>query len=429
MSESPYVSIRAEGLSKEYRLGTIGRETLKEDVRRLWAGARRRSDPPAAGPFPPEGRPDRILALDDVSFELHRGESFAVVGDNGSGKSTLLKILSRVTTPTRGTARIRGTLSSLLEVGTGFHPDLTGRENVFLNGAILGMKQADIARQFDEIVAFAEISRFVDTPVKRYSSGMYVRLAFAVAAHLQSEILLVDEVLAVGDIGFQRKCLGKMGDVAAEGRTVVFVSHNLSAVRSFCRRGIRLHKGKVVDEGEVGPLLDRYAGRQAGEVCRRRWDVPAERPRNGTAEILEISLADESGLPVECPRTDEPFRVAIDYSVTGEGGQVMFSLDLFDGESRNLFSSLGNLEPEWYGRKMPPGDYRTTCRIPANLLNDGWFTIKVNLFGAGLSDPVSVPNALAFEVQDGSALRGDFCGRWGGSLRPALEWRTAPARD
>ncbi|MEW6718199.1 MAG: ABC transporter ATP-binding protein [Chloroflexota bacterium] len=252
--------ISVEHLSKQYRLGQIGGRTLTEDLNRWWARVRGKPNP-----YLKIGQEDRsnregeyIWALRDVSFTVEQGEVVGIIGRNGAGKSTLLKILSRITAPTEGRVKVKGRIASLLEVGTGFHPELTGRENIYLNGAILGMKTTEIDRKFDEIVDFAEIERFMDTPVKRYSSGMYVRLAFAVAAHLEPEILLVDEVLAVGDAEFQKKCLGKMGEVAREGRTVLFVSHNMAAVRNICKKGLILEKGVASSLGEINSIVDNY---------------------------------------------------------------------------------------------------------------------------------------------------------------------------
>lgn len=268
------VVIRVENLYKEYRLGTISHGTLYRDLQSWWARLRGKEDPnsiivspqsftPHASRFTSSENP-HMLALNDVSFEVRRGEVLGIIGRNGSGKSTLLKILSEVTSPTKGQVKIKGRVASLLDVGTGFHPELTGRENIYLNGAILGMFKQEIANKFDEIVAFAEIEKFIDTPVKRYSSGMYVRLAFSVAAHLEPEILIVDEVLAVGDAQFQKKCLGKMGDVAKGGRTVLFVSHNMAAVLSLCGKGILLDNGRIVKTAEAKLVVEYYQSGSPG---------------------------------------------------------------------------------------------------------------------------------------------------------------------
>ena len=260
--------IEVEGLSKRYQLGVLSHQSLRKEIQSGWARLRGKEDPNSCIVDPARGRvdaPDVLWALKGVSFAVGRGDVVGIVGRNGAGKSTLLKILSRVTTPTEGVVKLRGHVASLLEVGTGFHPELTGRENVFLNGAILGMRRGEIERKLDEIIAFAEVERFVDTPVKRYSSGMYVRLAFSVAAHLEPEILIVDEVLAVGDVQFQRKCLGKMGNVARAGRTVLFVSHNLGAVRNLCSRVLLFENGRLTFDGPVEEGLEEYESTFSGQ--------------------------------------------------------------------------------------------------------------------------------------------------------------------
>jgi lipopolysaccharide transport system ATP-binding protein len=293
------VAISVEGLSKQYRLGQFGSGTLKEDVGRAWARLRGKPDP-----FLKIGETDHgnrqgetIWALRNVTLEVNQGDVVGIIGRNGAGKSTLLKILSRTTAPTSGQVKVKGRIASLLEVGTGFHPDLTGRENIYLNGAILGMRRNEIDRKFDEIVAFAEIGEFLDTPVKRYSSGMYVRLAFAVAAHLEPEILLVDEVLAVGDAAFQRKCLGKMGAVAIEGRTVVFVSHNMVAVQNLCPTCAWIDAGSLRQVGQTADAIHAYLGESAtigtsGEIDLARWP---NRYGSGEARIISARLLDLNG--------------------------------------------------------------------------------------------------------------------------------------
>ncbi len=273
------IAIKIEHVSKEYRLGTIGGGTLRGDLQSWWARVRHKEDPnskigTAAGSY----SGDRFLALDDVSFEVRRGEALGIIGHNGAGKSTLLKLLSRVTAPTSGTISYNGRIASMLEVGTGFHPELTGRENVYMNGAILGMTRAEIDRKFDQIVEFAEMEKFIDTPVKRYSSGMYVKLAFAVAAHLDSEIMVMDEVLAVGDMKFQQKCLGKMGDAAnTEGRTVLYVSHNMNTIRQLCTRCIVLDHGKVIFDGDTETAISIYSEVQRDMRLEREYET-YERP-------------------------------------------------------------------------------------------------------------------------------------------------------
>lgn len=273
------IAIKIENVSKEYRLGTIGGGTLRGDLQSLWAKIRRKEDPNSLIGSEAKGkRGDRFLALDNVSFEVKKGEALGIIGHNGAGKSTLLKLLSRVTAPSSGQICHNGRIASMLEVGTGFHPELTGRENVYMNGAILGMTKAEIDKKFDKIVEFAEMEKFIDTPVKRYSSGMYVKLAFAVAAHLDSEILVMDEVLAVGDMKFQQKCLGKMGDAAnSEGRTVLYVSHNMNTIRQLCTRCIVLDHGKVVFDGDTETAISIYSDYNNDESCERDYSQ-YERP-------------------------------------------------------------------------------------------------------------------------------------------------------
>ncbi len=287
--------IKVEHLFKEYRLGVINHGSLHKDLQALWARLRGKEDPNSLL-VSPHGESlenqDRILALNDINFEVKRGEVLGIIGANGSGKSTLLKILSRVTAPTKGTVKIKGRIGSLLEVGTGFHPELTGRENIFMNGAILGMKRREIAKKLDEIIDFSGIEKFIDTPVKRYSSGMYVRLAFAVAAHLDPEILVVDEVLAVGDAEFQKKCLGKMQDVSGEGRTVLFVSHNMAAVRKLCTRGILLENGEICGLGDIDYVINDYLFKESVvsdvKVDLRRFE---RRKGNGNGKVLFQEIA------------------------------------------------------------------------------------------------------------------------------------------
>jgi lipopolysaccharide transport system ATP-binding protein len=303
--------ISVENLWKEYRLGTINHGTLKADLASWWARRRGKADPNVQirayeNRDLSENSTDRFWALREINFEVKQGEVLGIIGKNGAGKSTLLKILSRVTTPTRGQIKIKGRLASLLEVGTGFHPDLTGRENTFLNGAILGMNKAEILRKLDEIVAFAEVENFLDTPVKRYSSGMYVRLAFAVAAHLDPEILVVDEVLAVGDAEFQRKCLGKMNDVAKQGRTVLFVSHNMGAVAELCKSAVLLQSGAVTQSGDTHTIVDLYLG--STHAYSNKYVAQATKPG---PYIKSVSLL-QSDMNVGTFRIDRPISILLE---------------------------------------------------------------------------------------------------------------------
>ena len=418
-------AIIAEKLSKKYVLRHQHPErylTLRDDLavraRRLAARLRgRRLDRGMAGR-------EEFYALEKVSFHVAPGERIGIIGPNGAGKSTLLKLMSRITEPSEGRLTLRGRLASPLEVGTGFHPELTGRENIFLNGAILGMRRADIKRRFDEIVAFAEVERFLDTPVKRYSSGMYVRLAFAVAAHLEPDILVVDEVLAVGDAAFQRKCLGRMESVGREGRTVLFVSHNMSAVRTLCDRALLLRGGSLVAAGSASEVVSRYLGEAGTAVLSREWPDERAAPRNASAILSRITLRGVDGEALSQVHTDTAFDVDIDFRVTTPGTYVGLTAILFDDEQNIVFSSINNHESCWYGRPMPSGEYRSSCRVPANFLNDGWFSLAVNLFGKGFVDGTMTRDVLRIEVLDSPAVRKDYFGRFGGVVRPLLEWRT-----
>ena len=287
------VVIKFDHVSKEYRLGTIGGGTLRGDLQSLMARIRGKDDPNSLIGTSRSVSNQRFLALDDISFEVRQGEALGIIGHNGAGKSTLLKLLSRVTAPTKGTISYNGRVASMLEVGTGFHPELTGRENVYMNGAILGMTKAEITKKFDDIVRFAEMEQFIDTPVKRYSSGMYVKLAFSVAAHLDSEIMVMDEVLAVGDMKFQQKCLGRMGEAAgSEGRTVLYVSHNMSTIRQLCTRCIVLEHGKIIFDGAVEEAISVYM-HSRGDVSRTEYDlssVSSRDPQTVAAKLMSLRL-------------------------------------------------------------------------------------------------------------------------------------------
>jgi lipopolysaccharide transport system ATP-binding protein len=420
-------AIRVEGLGKKYVIGHLGPRpggSLREAITESFRSVGRVFAP---GPDPDAGRPYReeFWALSDISFRVEEGERVGIIGRNGAGKSTLLKILSRITPPTRGQVRLRGRLASLLEVGTGFHHELTGRENVYLNGAILGMRHEEVRRKFDEIVSFAEVERFLDTPVKHYSSGMYVRLAFAVAAHLEPEILVVDEVLAVGDVQFQAKCLGKMEEAGGTGRTVLFVSHNLAAVRALCGRAILLDRGTLVADGNPGEVTARYLRDLRGDRVGGRWDDEGTAPQNHSAVLRRVSVVDDLGEPLDRVDTDTPFRIEVEYRVKAEGTSMGLTAMLYDGEGACAFSSINNHEPNWYGKPMRQGVYRSACRVPAGFLNDGWYTVTLILFGRGFSDACTVQNAVRLEVHDAPSVRGDFFGVYAGCIRPLLEWKTS----
>ncbi|TWJ19374.1 ABC transporter ATP-binding protein [Geobacter argillaceus] len=421
----PVISV--ENLSKQYVIGHRQGEQGGSLRELISAGAGRiaRSLLNPLAHRSSERTTELFQALHGVSFQVAQGERIGIIGRNGAGKSTLLKLLSRITEPSGGRIAIRGRVSSLLEVGTGFHPELTGRENIYLNGAILGMSRAEIRRKFDAIVDFAEIDRFLDTPVKRYSSGMYVRLAFAVAAHLEPEILIVDEVLAVGDAQFQKKCFGKMDEIGQEGRTVLFVSHNMTAVRSLCSRALLLHQGALVLDDDVTTAIDGYLGGSCEQVHRREWSEEPAAPQNSSALLRRIAACDRNGVPLETITTDTELQIEIVFAVKNEGASIGLTLIVHDTDNSCVFSSINNSEPNWYGAPMPVGTYRSVCIIPGRLLNNRRYTVTVNLFGKSFTDLVTVREALRLEVLDGVAVRRDYFGEYGGYLRPDLEWSTA----
>jgi len=420
-------AVQAQGLGKRYRIGAQAdrndslRDLIGNALRSPIRNLRRIRGLTTFGPR--EGD-DVVWAVRDVSFEISQGEAVGIVGRNGAGKSTLLKLLSRITEPTEGRAVLRGRVGSLLEVGTGFHPDLTGRDNVYLNGAILGMDRHHVEARFDEIVDFAGVERFIDTPVKRYSSGMYLRLAFAVAAHLEPEILVVDEVLAVGDAQFQRKCLGKMRSVSEEGRTVLFVSHNLTAVRTLCSRALLLRDGRVAADDTAPRVVTAYMADVSEAVWEWRPSRQNQALQNDSALVTSATIAGPDHVVVDELTTSSPFSIDIDFIVKHDGGFVGLTVILYDAEHNCVFSSLSNREPAWYGRAMPSGTYRARCQVPGDLLNAGWFSIDINLFGKDFTDQQLGCDLLRLEVQDSGMLRGDYFGAYYGAVRPALTWQT-----
>ncbi|NQW47097.1 MAG: ABC transporter ATP-binding protein, partial [Planctomycetes bacterium] len=369
-------------------------------------------------------------ALRDVSFEVRRGEVLGIIGRNGAGKSTLLKILSRITEPTEGRIRLRGRVASLLEVGTGFHPELSGRENVFLNGAILGMTKAEIKAKFDEIVAFSEVEKFLDTPVKHYSSGMYVRLAFAVAAHLDPEILIIDEVLAVGDAQFQKKCLGKMKDVAAGGRTVIVVSHQMTTITGLCDRGIMLRRGSVIFDGPAAEAALHYqsiGGSHRGSI----FDAEATgKPiGNDYARLHRAWTTMLSGEPASSFDLEDPIKVWMEYSVFKPGSlQTYPNFHFFDETGNYLFVSAG-LTKENESALNRPGRWICSCTLPGGLLNTGSFTVGVvvTTMNPGVQVAFFERDALMFQVTEDiqatlDAKRMGYAGPIPGTLRPSLPW-------
>ncbi|MFA5592085.1 MAG: ABC transporter ATP-binding protein [Micavibrio sp.] len=362
-------------------------------------------------------------ALDDISFTVKEGDCVGIIGSNGAGKSTLLKILSQITEPTSGAIGFNGRIASLLEVGTGFHPELTGRENIFLNGTILGMKRAEILNRFDEIVEFSGIEKFLDVPVKRYSSGMYVRLAFSVAAHLECEILVVDEVLAVGDAAFQKKCIGKMNEKAKEGRTVLFVSHNMPTIRSLCNRALLLDGGKLMMDGDTSEVLNKYLEIQGRVLPSIEWDG-TDAPGNDFFRCLSIKMDEGEGFYGGRAPNDQPIHIEIEHEVLADQTIMGLTLSVKTLEGEIIFSSINNHDVEWHGKARQKGRYKSICTIPDNLLLDGIYTISINMWGAGYTMNVPIENAISFEIYDTGSLRKDYFGGWGGVIRPKLEWTT-----
>jgi len=371
---------------------------------------------------------DVIWALRSVSFKVKKGEVLGIIGRNGAGKSTLLKILSRITEPTNGYAEIRGKVSSLLEVGTGFHPELTGRENVYLNGTVLGMTKKEVNRKFDEIVEFSGVEKFIDTPVKRYSSGMMVRLAFSVAAHLEPEILIVDEVLAVGDAEFQKKCLSKMEDAGRQGRTVLFVSHNMPAVNSLCDRVILLEKGSIVKQGVTSDVVGEYL--LSDSECREMviWEEEESAPKGDVAILRSVKVHDKDGNILSSINIRNTFFISMEYKVIKPGHLLLPHFHFFNGEGINAFVTLDQ-DDDWRKKPRPVGNYISTVRIYGNLLSEGIYYIHCNLLTL---HPVilqfTAPDSISFQVFDDgkgqTARRDDYPHNLPGVVRPLLKWNT-----
>jgi lipopolysaccharide transport system ATP-binding protein len=369
-----------------------------------------------------------LTALSGVSFEVNRGEVVGIIGTNGAGKSTLLKILSRITPPTQGTVEIHGRVSSLLEVGTGFHPELTGRENVYLNGTILGMRKREIDTKFDEIVDFSGVEKFLDTPVKRYSSGMRVRLAFAVAAHLEPEILIIDEVLAVGDAEFQKKCLSKMQDVGKEGRTVLFVSHNMPAVTRLCPRVILLGGGKILRDGPVDEVVSAYLHAGRGTTAIREWNDLTQAPGNDIVRLRAVRVREEDGMVKEGIDIRKAVGLEMEFKVLHGGTEMMPYFTLFNEQGTTVFSTIDQ-DAEWKNRMRPEGVYTSTAWIPGNLLTEGTYYVRATMKTLERKKRhFNEPEVVAFNIidtVDGDSARGDWVGRMAGVIRPLLNWETS----
>jgi len=413
--------IIVENLSKAYQIGQIGTGTISRDMERFWTTKIRGKEDPflkigETNDRSTKGQSDIVWSLKDINFEINQGDAVGIIGKNGAGKSTLLKLLSRVTSPTTGEIRVKGRIASLLEVGTGFHPELSGRENIYLNGAILGMRKKEITRKLEEIIDFSGVERYIDTPVKRYSSGMYVRLAFAVAAHLESEILIVDEVLAVGDAEFQKKCLGKMGDISkGEGRTVLFVSHNMSAVKSLCTKGLVMEHGKVKKNGEVEAAVSYYLSGDSEVMNKKTFGHDYDRE---LFRLNEISLNcsgrtnDEplsENLPIELHtvidiKDDKPERYTITYHIYNEMGEPMFS-----------FSNAQSVA-------LKQGSNNVVCTFPASFFQSGQYYLSLFVIEDKRRSVFTEKDIIAFTVVDGGRELGIFMGREPGYIKPQFQW-------
>ena len=416
------IAIRVEGLGKKYHIGAVRERryrTLRDTLGEAAAAPFRRAGKLLRGQATGAAELDEILwALQDISFEVPRGEVVGIIGRNGAGKSTLLKILSRITEPTTGYAEIRGRVGSLLEVGTGFHPELSGRENVFLNGAILGMARSEIEQKFDEIVAFAEVEKFIDTPVKHYSTGMGLRLAFAVAAHLDPEILIVDEVLAVGDAAFQRKCLGKMDEVAHKGRTVLIVSHNMATVTELCQRAILLQDGRIVEDGDPGDVIATYLS--AGETAVAQWSrADAESPKTGIdVEIDSVRIISRGEVRSVIPHNQD-FSVEITYRVLEAVRDLVVLCGVANDRGTHLWTSYDTDTTDWGGRTRAPGRYTSRCEVPARLVKPGRYYLSACSLIPEVRVIEPLGRILAFDVSPAGAT---FEAKREGVIVPRLQW-------
>jgi lipopolysaccharide transport system ATP-binding protein len=415
--------IKAWHVSKQYRLGVRSARyaTLREALVRAAKAPLQLLSGSGGSPAP------ILWALRDVSFEIPPGQVVGIIGPNGAGKSTLLKVLSRIAKPTSGRVELYGRVGSLLEVGTGFHPELTGRENTYLSGAILGMRRAEIERKFDEIVAFAEVERFIDTPVKYYSSGMYLRLAFAVAAHLEPDILIVDEVLAVGDMAFQRKCLNKMQDVQGHGRTVLFVSHNMPAILRLCKRALLLSQGHLVRDGSADEVVSTYLTSGLNTAAERRWSDLNSAPGNDVVRLRSVRVRTEEGQTVAAADIRRPIGIEMVYEVLDPDTVLMPNYHFYNDEGVCLFV-VHDLDPQWRFRPRPVGRYTSAVWVPGNFLAEGgvFVTAAISTYYP-MNVHVFERDVVVFHVADsldGDSARGDYGGHMPGVVRPMFRWTT-----
>lgn len=424
------IILKAENISKQYRLGQVGTGTMAHDLNRWWHQIRGKENPYLkigdTNDRSTKGESDYVWALQDINFEVERGEILGIIGKNGAGKSTLLKILSRVTAPTTGSIKFGGRVASLLEVGTGFNGEMTGRENIYLNGAILGMTKKEITSKIDEIIEFSGCERYIDTPVKRYSSGMYVRLAFAVAAFLEPEILIVDEVLAVGDAEFQKKAIGKMQDISREGgRTVLFVSHNMDSIMRLCNKSILLKNGRIIDYDITSKVIDNYLKSEYGTTSIKSWE--GQNAGNSLVKIIDVKAHNYQYDVKDNFKITEFVGITVSYDVIEEGNKLHVAFNFYDRNGINIFDSHENNTINYYERKKY-GKYETTVWIPENLFAEGVILVGVAIV---THDPFQVHfherDCIAFNMIDNqvnSPTRGEYVGSLPGIIRPLMKWES-----
>jgi lipopolysaccharide transport system ATP-binding protein len=423
------IILKAENVSKQYRLGVVGTGTISHDINRWWSRIRGKEDPflkiGAVNDRIAKASSTYVWALKDINFEVKRGEVLGIIGKNGAGKSTLLKILSRVTIPTTGEIKTRGRIASLLEVGTGFHPELTGRENIYLNGAILGMTKTEIKAKEEEIIDFSGCQMYVDTPVKRYSSGMRVRLAFAVAAFLEPDILVIDEVLAVGDSEFQKKAIGKMQDISrGEGRTVLFVSHNMDSIMRLCTRAILMKNGCIIESGKVANVIDKYLSTEFGATSHKNWDT---NNGNNVVKILSVKAHNQEFEQTDNFKITKKIGVTVTYEVMDSGQKIHAAFNFFNSSGVNIFDTHES-NTVLYHEKKQPGIYNATVWVYENLFSEGVIVVGVALV---THDPFKIhfhqKDAIAFNIIEDleySPTRGDYVGSLPGVIRPHLNWES-----
>ena len=428
------IAIKFEDISKQYRLGNIGTGTLSHDLKRWWTVKVQGKEDPylkigQVNDRTLKATSDYVWALRNIDFEVKQGEVLGIIGKNGAGKSTLLKILSRVTTPSTGCITAYGRIASLLEVGTGFHPEMTGRENIFMNGAIMGMTKSEIFRKLDEIVDFAGIEKYIDTPVKRYSSGMTVRLGFAIAAHLEPEILVVDEVLAVGDAEFQKKAIGKMQDVShQQGRTVLFVSHNMGAVANLCSKSIILQNGTLLSSGNTNDIIEEYislGNSFTGEIVENDITYRQKCPYSYFNAIRLVS----QGKVMDNFKINEEINIELEYTVIKDNTKLIISIHLLDSADTCILATMNvdsaNISTDPFsGKFLNRGRYKTICSIPPNFLNDKHYKINAFIMPENITELAIVEHALSFSVLETGAMTKEYMGDWWGQIRPRMKWDT-----